>query len=238
MAIGHTSGPFLSRDRDLTLAYDSRPVLRDLHVEFRRGERWVLLGPNGAGKSTYLKSFLSPGLIRGGQRECETQPRARVLLSQQSRLSWSVPCRVREFLISSLALSRGAFAKPTEQEAQAVEAALADAGLAAVAEQFLAQLSGGQVQKLLLARALLLNAEMLLLDEPFSAIDRDGKEELWRRLDACLPNTCQILVLHDVLDILRSRARLLEARDGTLREISFDDYRSTQERLFNVVLSR
>lgn len=232
------NGPFLSRDRDLALAYDARPVLRDLHLEFRRGERWVLLGPNGAGKSTYLKSFLQPGLVRGGQRECAVAPSARVLLSQQSRLSWSVPCRVREFLISSLALNRGIFAKLETAELQRIDEALADAGLSSVAGQFLAELSGGQVQKLLLARALLMNAEMLLLDEPFSAIDRDGKEELWRRLDQCLPSTCQILVLHDVLDILRSKARLLEAREGSLREIPFDEYRSTQERLFNVVLSR
>lgn len=230
--------PIISRDEDLVLAYGSRSVLSGISLELRAGERWVVIGANGAGKSTYLRSYVQPSLIRGGRRELSLAPAARVLLSQQARLSWSVPCSARDFLLNSLALKRGVFARPDARERAAVDEALVGAGLSDRAERPLAELSGGQTQKLLLARALLLEARLLLLDEPFSAVDADGKEDLWRRLDACLPGTCQLLVLHDVFDILRARGRLLEAADGTLRERSWDDFRRRQERNLDVVLSR
>lgn len=232
------SAPIISRDEDLVLSYGGRPVLSGVSLELRAGERAVVIGANGAGKSTYLRSYVQPSLIQSGRRQVEWPLEARILLSQQARLSWAVPCTVRDFLRHSLSLRRGLFARPRADEDAAVEASLVFAGLVEQAERPLSELSGGQTQKLLLARAILFEARLLLLDEPFSAVDADGKEDLWRRLDSCLPGTCQLLVLHDVFDILRAGGRLLEARAGTLREISREEFRLRQERSLNVVLSR
>lgn len=228
----------LLQDRDVALAYPARRVLEGLTAEYRRGERFVLIGANGSGKSTFLKAVVDPSLIAEGRRTV-TVPAERIShLPQQSaygaRSSMGVPCSVRDFLVSSYVLTLGQRAAAAEDVAR-VDAVLDRLGLAARARDPISTLSGGQMQRLCFGRALLLRSEILLLDEPFSAIDSDSKELLRSLLDELRAATLQILVLHDPLDVLSIGAPILRAVDGRLERVSEDEYRRWQQRRFDVV---
>lgn len=204
----------LLQDRGVDLGYGGHPVVRGLDGEYRRGERWTLVGPNGAGKSTFLKSLLDHELVLAGERHLAVPSTRVAWMPQQSRWSWSVPCSVREFLEAGLLLGRSPSAGLTTADLSEVDRVLEQIGLRGRAGQQLATLSGGQAQKLLFARALLMRAEVLLLDEPFSAVDSESRDTLVALLDESLPHTLQILVLHDRDDLHRVAGRVIEIREG------------------------
>lgn len=227
----------LWRDQDLRLGYPGRRVLEGLNGEYRRGERWILVGPNGSGKSTFLRSALDRALVQGGRRDVGCGVDRISFLSQNPRLSWSIPCTARDFLLASLAATRGQRALAAKDLAR-IDELIARVGLGGREALLTSELSGGQAQRLAFARALLLDSEILLLDEPFSAIDPESKQDLQRLLDETRAATLQFLVLHDPLDVLSSSGDLLQVNDGGVRPLLRDDYRRARERQLDVVLSR
>ncbi|MBX2989067.1 MAG: ATP-binding cassette domain-containing protein [Bdellovibrionaceae bacterium] len=231
-----TQGIFL-RDRDVALGYPGRRLVSSLSGDYGRGDRWVVVGPNGAGKSTFLRAVLDPSLVQSGSRQCSVAPARIAWLTQMPKLSWSVPCTVREFLLASLAVVKSSWRAVSPADEKRVDEVLARVGLSDRAHQAIAQLSGGQAQKLLFGRALLLNAEILLLDEPFSAVDTASKKDLWALLEECRPRTLQILVLHDPFDIIAAQAPVLRLHEGHSHILTPEEFRRVQERNFNVVPS-
>lgn len=227
----------LWQDRDLSLGYGERTVLSGLNGDYARGERWVLVGPNGAGKSTFLRSVFDRDLKLRGDRKIHCRADRVSFLSQNPRVSWSIPSTVRDHLLSSLAVTRGQAALGAADFAR-VDELIRRVGLAGRERAFTSELSGGQAQRLAFARALLLDAEILLLDEPFSAVDPDSKAELQALLDEMRPRTLQILVLHDPLDVLACACPLLQVSGGQVKKLSGEDYRRARERQFDVVFPR
>lgn len=227
----------LWRDRDVTLAYPRRPVMSGLNGDYRRGERWVLIGANGSGKTTFLRAAIEPRLVTSGRREISCLPSKISYLPQSPRLAWGVPCSARDFLLSSFTMTIGRRAA-SEFERSRIDEMLDKVGLTGMAQEPVATLSGGQVQRLCFARALLLHAEILLLDEPFAAIDPESKNALLTLLDEIQPSTLQLLVLHDPLDVLTVGAPILRAADGSLETVSGDAYRRLHQRTLDVVSGR
>lgn len=186
---------------DLTVAYRGHPAVHHLSGSFRRGALTAVVGPNGAGKSSLL-AVLGGGL-RPHQGRIERDPQLRVAyLPQASSLDRSFPVRVHEVVAMGLWAQIGSFGALRPAHRGAIADALAAVGLAGFGPRWLGELSAGQAQRVLFARVLLQDAGLILLDEPFNAIDARTIADLlallqrWRREQRTV-----IAVLHDLAQV-------------------------------------
>jgi zinc transport system ATP-binding protein len=152
---------------EVSLAFGRRLVLDRVSLEVRAGEIVTLVGPNGAGKTSLLRILL--GLQRPGAGRVWRAAGLRIgYLPQRLAIDGTLPLTVRRLL----ALARPAVAA-------AIDAALAEVGARALAAQAVQALSGGELQRVLLARALLREPDLLVLDEPVQGVDVAGQGELY-----------------------------------------------------------
>jgi sulfonate transport system ATP-binding protein len=205
--------------RDVNKWYGEHHVLNDVSVTVGRGEIVALIGRSGSGKSTVLRVFAGLSTDHSGERTVTGAP---ALAFQEPRL---FPWRdVRTNVVYGLNRS-----KLGREEAQSrADRALADVGLADRAEVWPSTLSGGQAQRVSLARALVAEPELLLLDEPFGALDaltrltmRGLLLGLWREHGFGV-----LLVTHDVDEAVAIADRVLVLEDGHIAHtLSIDDPR-------------
>jgi zinc transport system ATP-binding protein len=169
-----TTAPVLAL-RALRVGYDGRALLPPIDARIGQGEVWGIIGPNGAGKSTLLKTILR--LQHPVSGVCAWGPDDRIgYVPQRSRLDLSVPARTVDIVRGGL--DRGwAFAVPFLglRRGAAVRRALADTQTSELARQQFAELSEGQKQRVLMARALAGDPAVLVLDEPTSAMDQTAE---------------------------------------------------------------
>lgn len=156
----------------LSLGYDRMPALRGIEARIGEGALTAVVGPNGAGKSTLLKGVtgaLTP--LSGRVRLDGFSRRDIAFLPQLSQLDRSFPIQVAELVSMGLWREIGAFGRLGRKGRARVEAALAAVGLTGFENRAVGALSGGQMQRALFARLLLQDAALVLLDEPFTAVD-------------------------------------------------------------------
>ena len=180
--------------RDLTLGYDRHPAVHHLDGAVPAGALLAIAGPNGAGKSTLLKAIA--GLLRplGGRIE-RTQRVA--YLPQASEIDRSFPIDVFDTVAMGLQ-GAGLFGGIGAAGRARVFAAIAAVGLSGFERRQIGTLSGGQMQRLLFARLLLQDAPLILLDEPFNAVDGRTVEDLLALIAGWHKEGRTILaVLHD-----------------------------------------
>jgi ABC-type Mn2+/Zn2+ transport system ATPase subunit len=160
LAVGYGAGP---------------PAVAGVSFSLRPGERLALFGPNGGGKTTILRTILGElrpqaGTLRVGA-SCGSVPQ-----TERSRLDYPVSALE---VATMGALSRLPWwRRPGRDDRESARAALRRVGLAALAEETFGELSGGQRQRVLIARALVQDARVLLMDEPFTGLDRPAAERL------------------------------------------------------------
>ncbi len=160
------------RLQNLTLGYDRHPAVHHLDGEIAQGALLAVCGPNGAGKSTLLKALTGVLKPMGGAIDFgATRPRDIAYLPQAAHIDVSFPIDVFDMAAMGLWRSIGLFGGMKRADEQAVRDALAKVGLSGFERRPIGALSGGQAQRLLFARLLLQDAPVILLDEPFSAID-------------------------------------------------------------------
>lgn len=170
--------------RQATFAYDNGPVvLSDVTATVPPGTSVALLGTNGSGKSTLLKGLI--GLLKpvaGEVRVLGTTPNdARPRIAYLRQHSWSAgvaPMTVRDAVRIGRYARLGWFGRFTSADATAVDEALHRLGIEALADHSLHELSGGQRQRVQLAQAFAQNAELLLLDEPYTGLDLRAQQRL------------------------------------------------------------
>ncbi|KGM32583.1 ABC transporter ATP-binding protein [Inquilinus limosus] len=216
------------RVESVTLSYavDGRTVtaVEDVSLDIQRGERLVLLGPSGCGKSSLLKSiggFLPPAagrMLLDGRPVSRPGPdRMMVLQDFEQLLPWLT---VRRNLVAALS-----WAKRTRRaEAEAIaDDMLQRVGLARVADQYPNTLSGGMKQRVAIARALALRPEVLLMDEPFAALDamtrRRMQEELLALCEATGVTTLFVTHAIDEAIVVGSRIVVMTAHPGRIRAV-------------------
>lgn len=171
-------GPMV-RFEDLTLGYDRHPAVHHLDGEIGAGALVAVVGPNGAGKSTLLKGIVGALRPLGGAIRIAGAARDRIAyLPQQAEVDRSFPIGVFDFVAMGLWPRVGAFGAIGRAMARAVAAALSAVGLTGFERRAIGSLSGGQMQRVLFARLLLQDAPLILLDEPFTAIDARTAAEL------------------------------------------------------------
>lgn len=156
--------------RDLTLGYGSHPAVHHLNGVVERGSLTAIVGANGSGKSTLMKGVV--GVLKPMAGSAVKSGSARIAyLPQQSELDRTFPARVVDLVSLGLWPKRGLLGRFTREDRETVSLALAAVGLEGFEKRGIDTLSGGQLQRALFARVLVQDAEIILLDEPFNAID-------------------------------------------------------------------
>ncbi|MEV0010270.1 metal ABC transporter ATP-binding protein [Streptomyces sp. NPDC051840] len=207
--------------RGATATLGSRPVLRGVDLTVRRGEVVALLGANGSGKSTAVRSVIGQVPLTGGTVELFGTPLRRFrkwsrvgYVPQRTTAAAGVPATVRE-IVESGRLSRSGLRLPGKADRAAVDRAIELVGLADRAKDSVNALSGGQHQRVLIARALAAEPEVLIMDEPMAGVDLASQDVLASTLRRQVADGATVLlVLHELgpLEPLIDRAVVL--RDG------------------------
>jgi len=165
--------------QNLSLGYDRLPAVHQLETEIAEGSLTAVVGPNGAGKSTLLKGVAGALAPLEGRIELPGFSRDDIaFLPQQSEIDRGFPIAVIDLVAMGLWREIGAFGQLSRANRASVKAAIAAVGLTGFENRPIGSLSGGQVQRALFARLLLQDAKLVLLDEPFVAIDTKTTADL------------------------------------------------------------
>lgn len=164
---------------DLTLTYHRHPVVHHINGQFEQGQLTAIVGPNGAGKSTLLKAMV--GLMRPDHGHVDLggmTPRDLAYLPQQAAIDRDFPLSVQDAVLLGDWRQSGWFGRVSRDARARAGAALDRVGLGGFGHRPVDELSAGQFQRVLFARLLLQDARLILLDEPFTALDARTTDDL------------------------------------------------------------
>jgi manganese/zinc/iron transport system ATP- binding protein len=189
---------------DLTVAYRAgggAPALWDVDLSVPEGVLMAVVGPNGAGKSTLIKAALELIPRASGDVRFYGLPYARArhlvgYVPQRGSVDWDFPTSVLDVVMMGLYGRLGWFRRPGKRERDRAMAALEQVGMADLAHRQISQLSGGQQQRTFLARALVQDAHMYFMDEPFAAVDAVTEEAILSLLHALRARGRTVIVVH------------------------------------------
>lgn len=209
--------------RDLRVSFGGTPVLRGVNMRVPQGQIVALIGPNGSGKTTLLRCLLglqkySEGEIKiFGERDVRKALPRIGYVPQKLALERSFILSVREFLALRLRETRNWFFKSHRQLDGLIKPALVHIGVENLLDRPIAQLSGGQLQRVLIAFALLSKPDLLLLDEPTAGVDTPGEETFYDLIASVQrqQKLTVILVSHD-LSMVYSHASRVYALNGVI----------------------
>ncbi len=182
----------------VTTGYHTTPVLRNVDLEVYPGDFMGIIGPNGGGKTTLIKLILGlQPLFKGKLHFPAGRPRMGYL-PQASQVDRSFPITVKELVSSGMKTRKAWVPFLSASQRKRLEGMLEEAGLSGYAGKPIGELSGGQLQKALLCRALIDNPELLILDEPNTHVDKQFEQELYQWLQQLNKSIAILLVSHDI----------------------------------------
>jgi len=187
--------------RDLTVAYHRKPVLWDVEFSVPAGSLVGVVGPNGAGKSTLLKAILdltprASGTIQVLGGDYRRQRRWVGYVPQRESVDWDFPIDVLDVVTMGLYRQIGWCRPVRAVHRQRAMEALRQVGIADLAHRQISHLSGGQQQRAFLARALVQEAKLYLMDEPFAAVDVATEQAIVQVLRAMQAEGRTCMVIH------------------------------------------
>lgn len=195
-----SSAPPILSFENVTLGYELHPAVHHVSVEFEKGDLVAIVGPNGAGKSTFLKGVMGQLAPMAGRIVLNGPERQDIAyLPQLSQVDRTFPITVQEMVALGAWRDIGAFGRLKKQHKSKVESALGRLGLKGFEKRLIGSLSGGQMQRVLFARLLVQEANLILLDEPFTGVDARTSHDLihlilgWQREGKTI-----LAVLHDM----------------------------------------
>ncbi|OQA61367.1 MAG: High-affinity zinc uptake system ATP-binding protein ZnuC [Candidatus Atribacteria bacterium ADurb.Bin276] len=191
----------------VSFSYQDFEVLEDVSLQVKKGEFLAVIGPNGAGKTTLLKLILgllkpTSGKVLVFGKNINDHPNIRKRIGyvpQISKIDYSFPINVEDFVLTGRYATIGPGRLPHKHDRSAVSETLEKIGLQSLSTIQIGKLSGGQRQRILIARALINNPDMLILDEPTTAVDPKNSESLYELLLTLHQQGITILtVSHDI----------------------------------------
>lgn len=200
--------------RDASFGYGGRPVVSGVSCRIERGSFSGLVGPNGSGKTTFLRGLLGKGtLLSGTVTVAEGARFAYVPQADSMNLFW--PLTLRQTALLGLR-SRRPFGRMTQEELLSADLALERTGLSGLGELSLREASGGQRQRAVLAQAIALSPDVLLLDEPTRGLDIQAESALIKLIEELRRERglTVIMVTHSLSIPLNHAEKILLFGDG------------------------
>lgn len=187
--------------RDVTVAYQKKPVLRDVSFEVPEGKLIGIVGPNGAGKSTLIKAILGlvpkvNGEVKIYGKPYKLQRKIVGYVPQRESVDWDFPTSAIDVVMMGRYGHLGWLKRPGKRERAIAADCLAKVGMTDFASRQISQLSGGQQQRVFLARALAQNADLYFMDEPFVGVDAMTEKAIIALLNELKSQGKTVLVVH------------------------------------------
>lgn len=198
---------------DVGMDFDGKWPLRDVNFSLRRGEFVILSGPNGSGKTTLLRIILkllkpTTGKVEYFNSEGEPTRHIRIgYLPQKSKIDTKFPIATEEVILSGL--RRGVLGRLPSDYKERMEEITELCGVRGYLHQPIGTLSGGQLQRTLLARAIIGNPELLVLDEPLSYVDKEFEQSIYSMLADLSSRMTILLVSHELSGVAPLADRLI-----------------------------
>lgn len=189
----------LMQARNLSVRIGDNLILDSVNLSVERGEIVTVIGPNGSGKSTLLKTLI--GALRPSAGAVIRASKVLVgYVPQRLHIDETLPITVKRFL-----------QLPHKHSSAAMRSTMASTGVTNLKDQQLMSLSGGQLQRVLLARALLEKPDLLLLDEPTQGLDRRGAADFYKQIDRIRQELgcAVVMVSHDLQVVMRQSAHVI-----------------------------
>lgn len=194
--------------KNLTTGYPDNPeVLKNVNLDVFENDFLGIIGPNGGGKTTLLKTIL--GLVNPSQGDIaffkngiETHKINIGYLPQINQIDKKFPISVYDVILSGLTMDRNIFKSYSAAQKERVQQVAREMGVDNLLSKAIGELSGGQLQRTLLGRAIVDEPEILILDEPNSYVDKKFENSFYHLLESINRNTAIILVSHDVGTVL------------------------------------
>lgn len=193
---------------NLTVGYHNKPnVIKNVNLSVFENDFLGIIGPNGGGKTTLLKTILGlikpiSGEIKFIQNNAVTSKINIGYLPQINKIDKNFPISVHDVILSGLSVKKGLLRRYTQTQKDAVVAIAEKMGLANLINKPIGELSGGQLQRTLLGRAIIDDPRLLILDEPSSYVDKKFESSFYKTLEEINNRTAIILVSHDVGTII------------------------------------
>jgi manganese/iron transport system ATP-binding protein len=190
--------------QDVSVLYGSKPALDHITVSIPVGHQVAVVGPNGAGKSTLFKLLV--GLVKPtlGEVQIHTQPVGCELgcaayVPQREEVDLRFPITVQEVIMMGRYMNYGPLKKPSKNDHEAVHSAMEQLNIQNLAKSSLNEISGGQLQRVFLARAVAQEPHILLMDEPFNGVDVSTQEATFQILAGLRAKNVTVMVsTHDL----------------------------------------
>jgi zinc transport system ATP-binding protein len=205
----------------LSFSYGEAPVLSDVSFQIKRGEFVGIIGPNGGGKTTLLKlilGFLKPKAgsltVLGNPPGVSTTRIAYV--TQGLRFDRQFPISVMELVLSGRLSRLPWYGVYSKEDNEAALGALEQVGMADFRQHAFGNLSGGQAQRALIARALVSNPDLMLLDEPTASVDSQAEGVIYEILQSLRQSRTILMVTHDLRAAINLVDRVLCVQGGLL----------------------
>ena len=205
---------------NLSVYYGRTPAIQEINLDVEDGEYLGIIGPNGGGKSTLLKAILGLVPITTGHVELFDQPGGNGFkigyVPQFSSVDKMFPIKLIDVVLTGrLRAGLTPFFRYSSADRKVVSELLEKVGLSELADRQISELSGGEFQKMLIARALAVGPRLLLLDEPTASVDVNAQAQIYNLLEDLNRHMTIIMVTHDLLAI-SSHVHRLACLNGTL----------------------
>lgn len=205
---------------NLSAGYDRKTVLHDINLEISEKDFLGIIGPNGGGKTTLMKVILgllkpSEGKITFYDNGMPVEQLEIGYLPQYNSIDKKFPISIYEVILSGLNRQKSLFSRFTKEHHERVKETISMMGLEGMENKPIGQLSGGQMQRALLGRAIVSNPKAIILDEPNTYIDKRFEARLYSLLEEINQQRAVILVSHDIGSVLQT-VKSIACVNGTL----------------------
>ena len=208
--------------KSLNVGYEGRTVLHNVNLNVRERDFLGIIGPNGGGKTTLVRCILGLLTPQSGQIIFHPRRPSRVkqglsigYLPQYTSIDRKFPISVQEVILSGLTGIKGTATRFTKEDRLSAQQVAQRMGLSGLEHRPIGTLSGGQLQRTLLGRAVISDPEVIILDEPSTYLDRHFEAQLYQLLTDLNRQCAIILVSHDIGTVLR-QVKSIACVNGTL----------------------